>query len=106
MKHIMYDMWFYFLWFNKTICIQTQRTQWILEAILNSLNNVSRGEQREGGVIIGKHILVLAECMRQRNEVAIKLGIIYLSLSLSSRHVLNLQERVVIGFQNFAWAPK
>ena len=49
--------------------------------------------------------LVRAECVRQRNEVAIKLGIIFLSLSLS-RHLLNLQERVVIGFPNFAWAPK
>jgi hypothetical protein len=40
--------------------------------------------------------------------VAIKLGIIFLFilLSLSSRHLLNLQERVVIGFPNFAWAPK
>ena len=36
MKHILYDMGFYFLWFMRTI----------LEAILNSLNNVSRGEQR------------------------------------------------------------
>ena len=32
----------------KTIYIQTQRTEGILEAILNSLNNVSRGEQRGG----------------------------------------------------------
>ena len=53
--------------------------------------------------------LVRAECVRQRNEVAIKLGIIFSSslLSpLSSRHLLNLQERVVVGFPNFAWAPK
>ena len=41
--------------------------------------------------------LVRAECMRQRNEVAIKLGIISLLLSLSY-HLLNLQERVIIGF--------
>ena len=27
-------------------------------------------------------------------------------LSSSSRHLLNLQERVVVGFPNFAWAPK
>jgi hypothetical protein len=50
--------------------------------------------------------LVLAECVRQRNEGAIKLGIISpppLSLSLS-HHLLNLQERVVVGFPNFAWA--
>ena len=38
--------------------------------------------------------LVRAECMRQRNEVAIKLGII----SLSSRRLLNLQERLIVGF--------
>ena len=48
MKHILYDMGFYFLWFMKTIYIQTQRTQWILESILNSLNNVSKGKQRGG----------------------------------------------------------
>ena len=51
-------------------------------------------------------LLVRAKCMRQRNEVAIKLGIIFLSLSLSSHHLLNLQERVDVGFPNFAWAPK
>ena len=39
--------------------------------------------------------LVRAECMRQRNEVAIKLGIISLS---SSRRLLNLQERLIVGF--------
>ena len=51
--------------------------------------------------------LVRAECVHQRNEVAIKLGIISLSSSASSsRHLLNLQERVVVGFPNFAWAPK
>ena len=49
--------------------------------------------------------LVRAECVRQRNEVAIKLDIIFSLLSLS-RHLLNLQEIVVIGFPNFAWAPK
>jgi hypothetical protein len=52
--------------------------------------------------------LVRAECVRQRNEVAIKLGIIspLSSLSPLSRHLLNLQERVVVEFPNFAWAPK
>jgi hypothetical protein len=49
-------------------------------------------------------ILVRAECVRQRNEVAIKLGIIF--SSPLSRHLLNLQEKVVVGFPNFAWAPK
>jgi hypothetical protein len=51
-------------------------------------------------------MLVRAERVRQRNEVAIKLGIISpLSSLLSlSRHLLNLQERVVIGFPNFAWS--
>jgi hypothetical protein len=49
--------------------------------------------------------LVRAECVRQRNEVAIKLGIISLSLLSLSRHLLNLQERVVVGFPNFAWTP-
>ena len=39
-------------------------------------------------------ILVRAECVRQGNEVAIKLGII----SLSSRRLLNLQERLIVGF--------
>jgi hypothetical protein len=48
--------------------------------------------------------LVRAECVCQRNEVAIKLGIISLSLLSLSRHLLNLQERVVVGFPNFAWA--
>jgi hypothetical protein len=52
-------------------------------------------------------MLVRAECVRQRNEVAIKLGIIFpLLLPPLSRHLLNLQERVVVGFPNFAWAPK
>ena len=53
-------------------------------------------------------ILVRAECVRQRNEVAIKLGIIFSSSSLLSlsRHLLNLQEKVGVGFPNFAWAPK
>ena len=50
-------------------------------------------------------ILVRAECVRQRNEVAIKLGIISLSL-LSPSCLLNLQERVIVGYPNFAWAPK
>ena len=50
--------------------------------------------------------LVRAECVRQRNEVAIKLGIIFPPPPLSSRHLLNLQERVTVGFPNFAWAPK
>ena len=53
--------------------------------------------------------LVRAECLSQCNEVAIKLGIIFSSSSLLlslSRHLLNLQERVVVGFPNFAWAPK
>jgi hypothetical protein len=50
-------------------------------------------------------ILVRAECVRQRNEMAIKLGIIFPPSPLS-RHLLNLQERVVIAFPNFAWAPK
>ena len=49
---------------------------------------------------IGLHLvvtlLVRAECVRQRNEVAIKLGIIF--LPLSSRCLLNLQERVIVGF--------
>ena len=49
MKHILYDVGFYFLWFLRMI----------LEAILNSLNNVSRGEQRGGGVIIGENILLV-----------------------------------------------
>ena len=52
-------------------------------------------------------LLVRAECVRQRNEVAIKLGIIFPPPPpLSSCHLLNLQERVVVGFPNFAWAPK
>ena len=43
--------------------------------------------------------LVRAECVRQRNEVAIKLGIISLcSLSPLSRRLLNLQERLIVGF--------
>ena len=41
------------------------------------------------------HILVRAECVRQRNETAIILGIIF-SFFLSS-FLLNLQERVIIG---------
>ena len=41
-----------------------------------------------------KFELVRAECVRQRNEVAIKLGIIF----LSSRHLLNFQERLIVGF--------
>ena len=49
-------------------------------------------------------LLVRAECVRQRNEVAIKLGIIF--PPPLNRHLLNLQERVVVGFPNFAWAPK
>ena len=48
-----------------------------------------------------KHIkqtkLVRAECVRQRNKVAIKLGIISLSL-LSPSCLLYLQERVIVGF--------
>ena len=40
--------------------------------------------------------LIGPECMRQRNEVAIILGIISLSLS-SSRHLLNLKERFIVG---------
>ena len=54
---------------------------------------------------------VRAECVRQRNEVAIKLGIMEynpnepLSL-LSPSCLLKLQERVIVGFSNFAWAPK
>ena len=43
-------------------------------------------------------ILVRAECVRQRNEVAIKLGIIFLSLSLSSRRLLKTIEGGVVGF--------
>ena len=43
------------------------------------------------------HILVRAECVRQRNEVAIKLGIISLSLFLS-RRLLKTIEGGVIGF--------
>ena len=58
-----------------------------------------------GTDILSLKILVRAECVRQRNEVAIKLGIIF-PPPLSSRHLLNIQERVVVGFQNFAWAPK
>jgi hypothetical protein len=54
-------------------------------------------------VSLMRTILVRAECVRQRNEVAIKLGIIF-PPPLSSRHLLNLQEGVVVGFQNFAWA--
>ena len=38
--------------------------------------------------------------------VAIKVGIISLSLSLSSVLSAFLQERVIVGFRNFAWAPK
>ena len=49
------------------------------------------------------NLLVRAECVRQRNKVAIKLGIIFL---LSSRRLLNLQDSVFVGFPNFAWAPK
>ena len=44
-------------------------------------------------------LLVRAECVRQRNEGAIKLGIISLSLSpLSSRRLLKTIEGDVIGF--------
>ena len=50
----------------------------------------------------GKEVLVRAECVRQRNEVAIKLGIISLSsssLSLSSsRRLLKTIEGGVVGF--------
>ena len=42
------------------------------------------------------NILVRAECVRQRNEVAIKLGIIF--LSLSSRRLLKTVEGDVVGF--------
>ena len=49
--------------------------------------------------------LVRVECVHQHNEVAIKLGIISLSL-LSPSCLLNLQERVIVGFPNFAWAPR
>jgi hypothetical protein len=49
-------------------------------------------------------ILVRAEWVRQRNEVNIKLGIIFsLSPLSSSHHLLNLKERVVVGFPNLAW---
>ena len=50
---------------------------------------------------IGLHLvvtlLVRAECVRQRNEVAIKLGIISISLSLS-RRLLKTIEGGVVGF--------
>ena len=51
----------------------------------------------EGDHYFSIFILVRAECVRQRNEVAIKLGIISLSLSPPSC-LLNLQERVIVGF--------
>jgi hypothetical protein len=59
--------------------------------------------------VSAESLLVRAECVRQHNKVAIKLGIIFSSSSLLlslSRHLLNLQERVVVGFPNFACAPK
>ena len=40
-------------------------------------------------------MLVRAECVRQRNEVAIKLGIIFLSFFLSSRRLLKTIEEVL-----------
>ena len=52
-------------------------------------------------------ILVRAKHMHQHNEVAIILGIIFsfFFILLSSSFLLNLQERVIIGLQKFAWAP-
>ena len=57
MKPILYDMGFFCVIFE-VIYLQTQKSG-ILEAILNSLNNVSKGGQRGGGVIIGKNILLV-----------------------------------------------
>ena len=48
-------------------------------------------------------VLVRAECVRQRNEVGIILGIIF-SLSLSVLFAF-LQETVILGLHKFAWAP-
>ena len=46
-----------------------------------------------------RQILVRAECVRQRNEVAIILGIISLSLLLSlSRRLLKTIEGGIVGF--------
>ena len=47
MKPILYDMGFFCVIFE-VIYLQTQKSG-ILEAILNSLNNVSKGGQRGGG---------------------------------------------------------
>ena len=49
MKHILYDMGFYFLWFMKEI----------FKLILKSLINVSWREHKGGGVIIVKNILLV-----------------------------------------------
>ena len=57
MKPILYDMGFFCVIFE-VIYLQTQKSG-ILEAILNSLNNVSKRGQRGGGVIIGKNILLV-----------------------------------------------
>ena len=51
--------------------------------------------QTKVATILG--ILVPAECVRQRNEVAIKLGIIFLSFFLSSRRLLKTIEGGVEG---------
>ena len=69
---------------------------------LEGLEEMFRGYSAE--TCAGKFPLVpmgvRAECVRQRNEVAIKLGII--SPPPPLRRLLNLQERLIVGFPNFA----
>jgi hypothetical protein len=51
-------------------------------------------------------ILVRAECVRKRNEVAIIPGIIYLLSSLSLSWLFALvKEKVIVGLWKFALAP-
>ena len=40
------------------------------------------------------------------DRVAIKLGVIFSLSFFLSRHLLNLQEGVILGYPNFTWAPK
>ena len=73
-------------WSTQSVCWQVNSRS-LVAAGCNFLDELGRTSA----------VLVRAECVRQRNEVAIKLGIIFLSLFLS-RRLLKTIEGGVVGF--------
>ena len=83
------------------IVLLTRQEPWLVSGHIQSTLPT-----RDWEIIGPSGVCALPLGVRRQMVVVIVLGVIFSSFSLSSEVLNFLPEWIVIGFRNFAWAPK